>query len=213
MRTDDLIGALADRLEPTSPRAPLREMTLWLLGGVTASVAAMLLWRGLRPDMMAAMATGMFWTKFAYTLAIGAAALWAAERLGRPGAKADRPARIVQSLIVGVVVLGAARYLTAAGDQRHLLLMGHSASLCPWNIFALSIPILIGAVMGLRRLAPTRPTVAGLAAGLAAGGLGAFVYSFSCNESAMPFVAAWYTLPVLASGALGALIGRYSLRW
>jgi len=29
----------------------------------------------------------------------------------------------------------------------------------------------------------------------------------------MPFVAAWYTLPVLASGALGALIGRYSLRW
>jgi hypothetical protein len=29
----------------------------------------------------------------------------------------------------------------------------------------------------------------------------------------MPFVALWYTLPVLAAGLIGALIGRFALRW
>jgi hypothetical protein len=55
--------------------------------------------------------------------------------------------------------------------------------------------------------------LAGLAGGLAAGGLAAFVYAFSCDESAMPFVALWYTLPVLASGLIGAMVGRFALRW
>ena len=45
---------------------------------------------GLRPDIAAAVATWMFWTKFAYTLALGGLALWAAERLGRPGGRANR---------------------------------------------------------------------------------------------------------------------------
>ena len=61
--------------------------------------------------------------------------------------------------------------------------MGHSAGLCPCLILALAVPLLVGAMLGLRGFAPTRPTLAGLAAGLAAGGLAAFVYAFSCNET------------------------------
>jgi len=213
MKTDDLIEALAGRLEPASPRAPLAWLALWVAAGVAVSFLVMVLWRGLRPDLHVAMTTPMFWSKFFYTLMLGAAALWLAERMGRPGAKVSRPARALQAVVLGFIALAVGRYMAADEPARHSLLMGHSAMLCPWCILVLSLPILAGALYGLRRFAPTRPTLAGFAAGLAAGGAGAFVYAFSCNESGMPFVAVWYTLPVLLAGLIGAVAGRFTLRW
>ncbi len=56
-------------------------------------------------------------------------------------------------------------------------------------------------------------TLAGAVAGVLAGAIGTFVYAFHCNESAMPFVAIWYTLGIAAVGVLGALLGRVTLRW
>ncbi len=213
MRTDDLIEVLSERLEPTSTRAPVWRMAAWVGGGAVVSAVLMLVVLGLRPDMPTAMGTMMFWTKFAYTLALGGLALWAAERLGRPGVGANLPGVVLAAVVALFAVVAAGRLAMAPPEARHHLLMGHSARLCPCLILALAVPLLVGAVMGLRGFAPTRPTLAGLAAGLAAGGLAAFVYAFSCNESAMPFVAVWYTLPVLLAGALGALVGRFALRW
>ena len=213
MNTDDLIEALAGRLEPVSTRAAWGWMALWIGAGVAVSAVAMFMRLGLRPDIAAAVSTSMFWTKFLYTLALGGLALWLTERLGRPGAKVGQPVRMLQSVALGFIVLATVRYFSAVAPARHALLMGHSAHLCPWYILALSIPVLAGAIIGMRRLAPTRPTLAGLSAGLAAGGVAAFVYAFSCDESAIPFVALWYTLPVLGSGLIGALVGRFALRW
>ncbi len=62
-------------------------------------------------------------------------------------------------------------------------------------------------------LAPTRPALAGAAAGLAAGALGAFIYAFHCDESAAAFVALWYTFGIVSVGAIGAVAGRVLLRW
>jgi hypothetical protein len=213
MDTEVLIEALAGRLEPVSPGAPVRRMALFVLGGAAVSAVLMLEVLGLRADFGRAMATPMFWTKFAYSLALGGLGLWAAERLGRPGAAWDRPGLIGLGVVVVFGVLAMIRFASAAPDARRHLVMGHSAMLCPWYIFAFSLPVLAGLMIGLRRLAPTRPVLAGFAAGLASGGLAAFVYAFSCNESGMPFVAVWYTLPVLAAGLAGASIGRFALRW
>jgi hypothetical protein len=155
----------------------------------------------------------MFWTKFAYTLAIGGLALWAAERLGRPGVRAKLPLTIAVVVMTLFAVLATGQLMMAPLQIRQHLLMGHSAGICPRAILALALPLLAGMVMGLRGFAPTRPMLTGLAGGLAAGGLAAFVYAFSCDESAMPFVALWYTLPVVAAGVMGAGIGRFALRW
>lgn len=213
MRTDDLIDALAGRLEPVSSGAPVRRMALWIAGGAAVSGLVMLLWRGLRPDLAAAVLTLMFWVKFAYTLALGLLAVWAAERLGRPGLSARRPA-LAGAAVVGLAALIAAvELMQAPASARRPMLMGHSALICPWLIMMLGLPLLAAAILALRSLAPTRPTLAGFAAGLAAGGLGAFVYAFSCNENAMPFIAVCYTLPVLGLGLVGALVGRFALRW
>ena len=72
--------------------------------------------------------------------------------------------------------------------------------------------MLVGAFWVLRGLAPTRLTVAGAAAGLAAGAIASLVYSFHCDESAMPFIAVWYTLGILIPGLIGAIAGRFVLR-
>ena len=59
----------------------------------------------------------------------------------------------------------------------------------------------------------TDPTLAGLSAGLMAGALGAWVYSFHCTESGMPFLALWYSLGIAAVMLVGAIAGRLLLRW
>ncbi len=213
MRTDDLIDALADRLEPVSPNAPWRRLFLWVTAGLAVSAALMLTWLGPRPDFMLATRTMMFWVKFAYTLALGCLALWAAERLGRPGLAVRRPAMAWLLVVATAALIAAVELASAPPPMRGRMLMGHSAMLCPWRILALAVPLLIGALAALRTLAPTRPALTGLAGGLAAGGLAAFIYAFSCDESAMPFVALCYTLPILAAGLVGATAGRFALRW
>ena len=91
--------------------------------------------------------------------------------------------------------------------------MGSSALVCPLYIMALSFPFFAVVMAFMRRLAPTELTLAGAAAGLLAGGLGAWVYSFHCTEGGLPFLAVWYSLGVLAVALAGALLGRSLLRW
>ena len=77
----------------------------------------------------------------------------------------------------------------------------------------LALPALALALSALRGLAPTRLALAGAAAGLFAGGAGAFAYAFHCPELEAPFLGAWYVAGMLIPAALGALPGRRLLRW
>jgi hypothetical protein len=102
---------------------------------------------------------------------------------------------------------------TALPADHAKILFGGSYDICPWRIVVLALPVFAGIFWALRKLAPTRPMLAGAVGGLAAGAAGAFVYAFHCDESGMPFVAIWYTLGIISVGALGAVLGRWSLRW
>jgi hypothetical protein len=75
------------------------------------------------------------------------------------------------------------------------------------------LPALAAALWALRGLAPTQARAAGLAAGLLAGGLGAFGYALACTELSPAFVAVWYSLGIGMAGALGAALGPLTLRW
>ena len=76
-----------------------------------------------------------------------------------------------------------------------------------------SLPALAAALWALRGLAPTRLRTAGFASGVLAGSVGAFGYALSCPEASMSFVAVWYSLGILLTGALGAALGPRVLRW
>jgi hypothetical protein len=77
----------------------------------------------------------------------------------------------------------------------------------------MALPIFAAALLVLKSMAPTRPALAGAAAGGLAGGVGAAVYALHCVELTAPFLAVWYVsgiaLPVLA----GAVLGPRLLRW
>jgi hypothetical protein len=93
------------------------------------------------------------------------------------------------------------------------MLRGQSWTVCAMHILTLALPGLAINLLVLRRMAPTRPMLTGFAAGAFAGAVSATVYGLHCGESTMVFVGVWYTLGVLGTGLLGAIAGRWALRW
>jgi hypothetical protein len=213
MKTETLIDRLSDNLTPVPRAAALRTLALDLAAGGAASAVVMLATLGLRPDLFAAVASWPFWMKLFYTALFALMAFFTFDRLARPGGRARRQAAL-EAAPFAVVAAAAIVQWAVAPPARHLqLLLGASHTVCPWRIVVLALPVFVGVLWSMRKLAPTRPTLAGTAAGLLSGAAGATIYSFACTESSVVFVAVWYTLGIALMGLLGALIGRWALRW
>ncbi len=182
-------------------------------GGLLISIVLVLGVLGPRPDMASAIRTAMFWMKLVYPLSLALIAGLASERLARPAGSAH--ARIVwlAAPLALVFVVAAIEFLFAPPPARHAMLMGGSASICPFLVLVSALPPLIGLVWAMRGLAPTRLREAGAVIGLAAGGAGAFAYAWHCTEAGAPFLAAWYTLGIAAAALAGWLAGPLLLRW
>jgi len=211
--SDQLINRLCADLRPVRPGAVARRLAAGVGAGVLVSALLMLVMLGPRPDMARASATAMFWIKAAYTLAFAYVGLWAVERLARPAGEAKRRVAWFVAPLAAMALLALTQLAAAPAPMRGPMILGGSASVCPWFILLLSVPPLCGLVWAMRGLAPTRLRLAGAVAGLAAGGAGSFVYAIHCTESAAPFLALWYTLGVLAAGLVGVLLGPRLLRW
>lgn len=213
MRTEDLIAALAGDLPPAPRGGVFRRLFLGLVGGAAVAFAALLVWRGLRPDLVEALGGYPFWMKWAFTASLCLAGFSLALRLARPDGRAGRVAWAALAPIGGLLVLAALELARTPVDDRLALLLGSSAAQCPWRILALAVPVYAGLLCAFRRLAPTRLVEAGFGAGLAAGAASATVYALYCQESAATFVVVWYSLGIFAAGAAGALTGPRLLRW
>ncbi|GGC45726.1 NrsF family protein [Chelatococcus reniformis] len=211
--TADLIDSLAAGVTPVPRAFASRRLGLGLAVGVAvAAVATFIAW-GPRPDFTTALETASFWVKFAFSGLLAAAGIVAAWRLARPDLSARRSVFIVAATVLAMAVLAAAELAATPEAAHRQLVMGGTAAVCPWLIMLLALPILAGALWAMRALAPTRLAWAGAAAGLAAGGLAAFVYAVSCGETGMPFVLIWYGLGMAIPTLLGALLGPRLLRW
>lgn len=211
MRTEQFIRSLVADL-PTSPGSVAWIITASLSLSILLSLTVMILWLGLRPELGAAMHSAPFWIKAGYTFMIGTAGLFALERLGRPGATAKASFVSLAAVFAIVALTAAMEFFMSPSSERSGLWLGSSSSFCPWAIVALSIPLLVGAFVALRRLAPTHYAFAGMAAGFMAGGFGACIYSLHCAEYGIPFLATWYSLGVLIVAGAGMLLSGL-LRW
>jgi hypothetical protein len=117
---------------------------------------------------------------------------------------------------LAAAAIGAAAFVTPAGMSDHRLL-GRidpaSGVVCATSIFVLSLPIvaLLGAMM--RKAAPTQPRLSALAAGLAAGTCGAFVFAFCCPFNDPLYVVVWYSIgcAAVAGVARWRLLRRFRL--
>jgi hypothetical protein len=212
MKTHELIDLLAQDASP-APAGPFTPKLLGAaLAGAVVSGLVLVAWLGLRP-MGPAMHSPPFWMKAAYTSLLAMAGLMATVRLGRPGGRIGATLALAAVAVAWLAMLAMMETMrTPAAGQSHLWL-GWTWSICPFRILALALPVFAAVLWLMRRMAPTRPGLAGAAAGLFAGGVGATVYGLYCEESAAAFVVVWYSLGVAASAAIGAAVGARLLRW
>jgi hypothetical protein len=211
--TDKLIEDLVAGLVPVSSSHLRDRLGVGITVGFAVSAIAMIVTMGLRPDFASAPATSSFWIKFAFTGLLATAGGAAVKDLARPDGSGRLAAAAAGITVLVMVTLAVGQLLGSTPEDYRRLLMGSTALVCPWLIVLLALPILVTGLWTMQTLAPTRLTLAGAAVGLLAGSVAAFVYAFSCDESAMPFVAIWYGLGIVVTTLLGAAAGRSTLRW
>lgn len=213
MNTDALIDLLSTRVAPVQGHAAQRRLMMALLFGLPFSFLIMVTLLGLRHDWSDVIGNPMFWIKVLFPTALAAAGLVVTQRLGRPGVRVG--AAWVGLLLPLVLVwgLGTWQWVTAPESMRPELLFGQTWRSCAFSILLIALPFWFGGLWALRGLAPLRPTAAGAAAGLMAGGAGAAVYALHCPELGAPFLAVWYVAGIALSTLLGALAGTKLLRW
>ena len=212
MDTDQLIPTLA--ADNTHRARPVGfALMLALLAAAPVSLLMFFTELGVRPAVMIAMRNPFFDLKFAVTLALAIAAIAVSLHLSRPEASLRGFGWLLLAP-VGILAAGIGGEMMMPQRLPMMTrLVGKNSWICMTAIPALSLPILAGALIGLRRGAPARPAVDGAIAGLLSAGLAATLYASHCTDDSPLFVAAWYTIATALVTAVGALAGAKLLRY
>lgn len=211
MKTDELIRLLSQDA-PVRMRLG-RMLTLALAAGLAVSAVLLLATVGLRDDLASAIATVRVAFKIGMTLVLAIVAFGLVSRIGRPGVPLKLWGLALLLPLALMVVAVGVELLVVPQDAWAARLMGRNAAFCLFFIPLLSLAPLAAFLAALRNGAPENPGLAGAAAGLAAGAIGAALYAWHCPDDSPLFGAAWYTLAIMLVIATGYGIGRRLLRW
>jgi hypothetical protein len=213
MKTENLIQALA--ADAHTPPAPLGGiLSAWLLPGIAIAIGIYFMVLGLRPHLLSlAEKDPRVFFKIGLMGLLACQTVPVVLRLVRPGAQL----RSVSAMLVMVPILLLAAILLELitipeADWGHRL-MGQNAMVCLKSIPLLAFAPFCALLLALRDGAPSRPALAGAAAGLLAGAIGAALYATRCPDDSPLFVATWYSIGIAIMTAAGALIGARALRW
>jgi hypothetical protein len=214
MRTDELIDTLvADHAAQPRPRPIGHGLVVAIIAGLAISAALFSITSGPRPDISSALGTWRFDMKLADNLVLVIVTTWIVLRLSKPTAI---PRSAMRAVVVPTFLLLAAvmyEVVTVPASAWLPRAMGMNGLTCLANIIFLSILPFSAVVYALRQGAPMSPALAGAAAGLLAGALGASVFALHCMDDSPLFVAIWYTLATGLMTLAGLLVGQYVLRW
>ncbi|MDE2379268.1 DUF1109 domain-containing protein [Bradyrhizobium sp.] len=212
MDTDQLLRTLAADNARHAPRVGAVLM-LSLLVAAPLSILVFVTFLGMRPDVMTAIHNPFFDLKFAVTLSLAIPAIVVSLHLSRPEALMRGwgwllliPVGLLAVAIGGEMMMGPSMPMMTR-------LVGKNSRACLSSIPAMSLPLLAGALFGLRHGAPSHPALAGAIAGLLSAGLAATLYASHCTDDSPLFVATWYTLATALVSAIGALAGARVLRY
>ena len=213
MRTDDLVAMLASGADAVDPHAAARRFASAIGWGALGSALLIGMLLGVRHDFGVAALLPMFWVKVAFVACLAGAGSLAVSRLSRPGRRLAWVTTALATPVLAMWLLAAYVLIRADPLQRAHLFFGETWTSCPLLIALLSAPVFVALLWALRGVAPTRPVLAGAAAGFLAGAIGALVYCLHCPEMAAPFLGFWYLIGMLIPSAFGALVGPRLLRW
>lgn len=210
MKTEELISALA---ADTMPQQPVtRQLGQAMLLASAASGTVFALFWGARPDIWAALGSLALLKTLVPLILMGLSVAFALA-LAHPGVRHARRGIALGALIA----LAALGFLAAFGRDGVAGLASalNSPSLitCLVSIPVLAAPVLAAMFWGLSSGAALRPRLTGAAAGLAAGGIAAAIYSIYCDKDMALFVLPAYSAAIGSVMLAGALLGPRLLKW
>ena len=214
MKTDDLIALIAEAQMPRPAGALRRAVVIAVALSLVATVALMWLTIGPRPDVADALARPQPWAKHVVAAAMlaGAAALFLATL--RPGADAGARLRFVVWPVAVLAAVAAVELASVPVERWAAQLFGRNWLECLILLPTLALPALAATLSIARALgAPTRPALAGTAAGLVAGAIGASAYAIHCTDDAAAFVLVWYGIGMALIALAGRALGPRVLVW
>ena len=212
MKTDDLIRALAADCA-TRPTSLRRAFATAMIPGLAIAFGLDLAFLGPRPHLQWLLAEPRFAFKVCLSLLLAALSARLVMRLVKPGAESRRAAlllAIVPALLAAGIAVELLSVPIGLWSQK---LIGTNALHCLKSIPMLGLAPLAAILFSLRQGAPEHPALAGAAAGLLAGAIGAAIYATHCPDDSPLFVAVWYTLAITFVTTIGAVAGRRLLRW
>jgi hypothetical protein len=213
MNTEQLILNLSADVPRVYRHALIERIASGVGGGALVALMLVVAILGVRPDLQHAMQAFSFWMKWAYTISLGAGALYAVIRLSRPTPSSLCGLWLLAVPILLLIGVGIGELANTPRSEWLSLWQGRSWKVCPRLLLTLAVPIFVGLLWSSHRLAPTRLHAAGAAAGLAAGATAATIYGLHCAEVSALFVLTWYSLGMLLAAAAGAMLGPRLLRW
>ena len=218
MTIDDALAAAGGDSEPVSGGVGWSAANLpWRLvetamAGALAGVLIILFWLQLRPDLPLAASGAFFWIKGAYPLVIAACALVAVTGMARERRGAD-VAFGAAAVLAGLMLVAAAVQIIDLPTEMVLALLWPDGAICVANVLTLAAPMLVLTAIGLRQVELDRPAATGFACGLFCGGVASAVDGLHCWQETYAFVGPWFTLAMLACGAVGAGSLTLLARW
>jgi len=212
VKTGDLIRALAADSE-VHPMPLGRALALALIPGVAIALGLHFAVLGLRPHLLTLLGEPRLLFKLCLTFSLVALSGPLVLRLVRPGAGVRRAALMLAIVPASLAAANLAELLAVPAAEWGQRLVGTNAIFCLKSIPFLAAAPLVAALLALRQGAPEHPALAGAAAGLFAGAIGAACYATHCPDDSPLFVAAWYSLAIGFVAAIGAAAGRRLLRW
>lgn len=210
LQTDALIRRLAGDAGalPRRHRALLPRLLGAAGGSLALAALVVAVAFGVRGDLAAHVSSPMYLYKAVAMACVVVAGLVLVRSAGTPGASTRLAAALAPAVLIlfaGIVLLDDQVPVAGASPV--------SVPVCLLAIVLAATPGLALLLLALRGATPTRPAFAGGMAGLLAGSIGALAYTLSCVNDGAVFVTVWYSLAIVATGAIGALVGRRVLAW
>lgn len=214
---DPLIDGLVADLSPVRPRRWQPEAAL-LAGLALIEILLFVALIGVRPDMPQAMGAMPFWWKSGSLVVLALLSSSAVlVSLDPATTTARRLSSLWRALAVAIPVLLATGWLIDAGAPGRAALLARldwrEGLDCLKNVGLLSLPPVVALGLMMQRGASTQPGRTAMAAGLAAAGLGAFVFAFHCDHDDPLYIAIWYGGAVAMVSGLSRLLLPRLTRW
>jgi hypothetical protein len=212
MKTDDLIDMLGTNLEPVKGGQLRNAFFIALAVGGVGAFCLMLVVLGPPMDVPGGYLS-LKVVALAFTLGLVAAGAIFLINAARPVEPVRGPLIVVGLLFLAILAGGIAALLMTRPTAWSGMVFGPQWAACAFCIPLFAIAPFAALVLALRRGAPTNLPLTGAITGLVAGAVGAVVFALHHPGGSIPFIALWYTGPIVLCALAGAILGPRFLRW